>query len=112
MENMEKSDLPNGELTMMRPSTEPMAGPFTGIAYCTPAWSYHWAFVMASSTMLAPKRACTEVNVFLFVYPNIPRMLWLKYGSRFGFPSEMLRGFELSGTGSSCEVEGWAERPK
>ena len=41
IEKIEKFDLPNGEFTMTRPSTEAVAGPLTGIEYCTPLASYH-----------------------------------------------------------------------
>ena len=67
MEKMENPELPKGEFTITLMSADPVPGPFTGIEYWTPAGSYHCAFVMASSTRLAPKRAFTEVNVFLLV---------------------------------------------
>ena len=75
IEKIENPDSPNGELTITRKSADPVPGPFTGIEYCTPAGSYHWAFVIEFCTRPPFRLALTEVKVSLLVYLKLALML-------------------------------------
>ena len=110
--NMENCDFAIGVLRENLMSAFPDRGPFSGMEYCTPPSSYHRALVMPSWTRPPPTLVLMVRKVSLSVNRNMPRMLWLKYGLRYGLPKDTFRGSELSATGISCEVDGWEELPK
>ena len=112
MLEMLKLDLAIGALKNVLRDALPEVGPLTGRENCVPPSLYQLALTIGDWTRPPSRLPENERNFVLSEYPNLVLMSCLKYGFRYGFPSDTLRGLELSGTGMSCDVVGWAEFPK